>query len=400
MKRFTNEPASSKKHLPVLLEISDSPVYFIGPATRENPMSQMRTKLMGKVIFQDRKIKWNRVNLQFIGKAGIDIDAPRSAFPRENYLSDLDEPANAYATTKIHTTMSICEVEKELIFSGEESIEFGLHLPSHLPASCRTKNAFVEYTLVANFTAGTFFKKYRTHQVVTVHRHYLPSPSAMIPTMDFSGVKEWFEWSAELPKATAIESGEVVIAFRCSVEKERVEVDRIELAIEEIETYRFCTKQGVHSLPPIVTRFPPATYHLPSFSSSSETHFIRAPMPLSKNPKVRSIHTHQFDPFLEISHRCRLTVHFNKVPTLNIEPVVLEFPIIITDYPSVVSDSTLSLASSTHAVNTTETLNHPNTITNGGGDDAGPVDLDLPEYTPRYEEASSSKAPPPPIVTN
>lgn len=238
MKRFTNEPASSKKHLPVLLEISDSPVYFIGPATRENPMSQMRTKLMGKVIFQDRKIKWNRVNLQFIGKAGIDIDAPRSAFPRENYLSDLDDSANANATTKIQTTVSICEVEKELIFSGEESIEFGLHLPSHLPASCRTKNAFVEYTLVANFTAGTFFKKYRTHQVVTVHRHYLPSPSAMIPTMDFSGVKEWFEWSAELPKATAIESGEVVIAFRCSVEKERVEVDRIELAIEEIETYR------------------------------------------------------------------------------------------------------------------------------------------------------------------
>lgn len=125
-------------------------------------------------------------------------------------------------------------------------------------------------------------------------------------------------------------------------------------------------------------------------------------MPLSKNPKVKSIHTHQFDPFLEISHRCKLTVHFNKIPTLNIEPVVLEFPIIITDYPSVVSDSVLSLASSTHNVISTETFHQPTAITNGGGDDAVPVDLDLPEYTPRYEEASSSTSAntPPPIVTN
>lgn len=238
MKRFTHEPASTGKHLPVILQLSDASVYFIGPATRDNPMSQIRTKLMGKVIFQDRKIKWNRVTLQFLGKAGIDIDAPRSVLPRDHFLGDIDDPANANATTKIQTTVPICEVEKELIFSGEESIEFGLHLPSHLPSSSRTKNAFVEYTLVANFSAGTFFKKYRTHKVVTVHRHYLPSPSAMIPAMNFGGVKEWFEWSAELPKATAIESGEVVVAFRYSVEKERVEVDRIQLAIEEIESYR------------------------------------------------------------------------------------------------------------------------------------------------------------------
>jgi alpha-galactosidase len=236
MKRFTHESASSGKHLPVLLQLSDAPVYFIGPATQDNPMSQVRTKLIGKVIFQDRKIKWNRVTLQFLGKAGIDIDAPRSVLPRDHSLGDLDDPADA--TTKIQTTVPICEVEKELIFSGEESIEFGLHLPSHLPSSSRTKHAFVEYTLVANFSAGTFFKKYRTQKVVKVHRHYLPSPSAMIPTMDYSGVKEWFEWSVELPKATAIESGEVVVAFRCSVEKERVEVDRIQLAIEEIESYK------------------------------------------------------------------------------------------------------------------------------------------------------------------
>jgi hypothetical protein len=234
MKRFTHESASSGKHLPIVLQLSDAPVYFIGPATRDNPMSQVRTKLMGKVIFQDRKIKWNRVTLQFLGKAGIDIEAPRSALSRDHVLGELDGPT----TTKIQTVVPICEVEKELIFSGEESIEFGLHLPSHLPSSSRTKHAFVEYTLVANLSAGTFFKKYRTQKIVTVHRHYLPSPSAMIPTIDYTGVKEWFEWSAELPKATAIESGEVVVSFRCSVEKERVEVDRIQLAIEEVESYR------------------------------------------------------------------------------------------------------------------------------------------------------------------
>ncbi|KAI8069081.1 uncharacterized protein B0P05DRAFT_551503 [Gilbertella persicaria] len=385
MKRFTNESTSSSKHLPVLLEISDAPVYFIGPATRENPMYQVRTKLMGKVIFQDRKIKWNRVTLQFVGKAGIDINAPRSVFPRD---SDIVDDSSEY--TKIQTTVPICEVEKELIFSGEESIEFGLHLPPHLPGSCRTRHSFVEYTLIANFSAGTFFKKYKTHKTVTIHRHYLPSPSAMIPCSTYNGVREWFEWSAEVPKATAVESGEVVVAFRCSIEKERVEVDRIQLAIEEIETYRFCTRQGVHSLPPIVTRFPPAVYHLPSFSSSSETHFIRSPIPLSSNPKIRSIQTHQFDPFLEISHRCRLTVHFSQPPNLTIEPLTLEFPIIITDYPAI------TLESIEQSPNIAPTEPTQTTITVGGGDDAVNVDLDLPEYTPRYEEPSSSSS----ITTN
>ena len=235
MKRFTSPVGdASTKHLPVSLEISDSPVYFIGPASRENPMSQVRTKLFGKVVFQDRKIKWNRVTLQFLGKAGIDMEVPRSVFPQEAH-TDFDDPNGM---TRIQTTVPVCQVEKELIFSGEESIEFGLHLPFHLPSSSKTKHAFVEYTLIANFSAGSFFKKYKTHKVVTVHRHYLPSPSAMIPTVEHSGVREWFEWSAEIPKATAIESGEVVVAFRCSVEKERIEVERIELAIEEIETYR------------------------------------------------------------------------------------------------------------------------------------------------------------------
>jgi hypothetical protein len=230
MKRFTNE---TEKHLPVELQINDSPVYFIGPASRDNPMSQIRTKLMGTVYFHDRKIKWNRVTLQFVGKAGIDIEVPRSSLPFA-FTGDMDDSASM----RINTVVPICEVEKELIFSGEESIDFGLHLPSHLPASNRTNHAFVEYTLIANFSAGAFFKKYKTHKMVTICRHYLPNPSAMIPTIKYSGIKEWFEWSVELPKAAAIQSGEIVAAFRCSVEKERIEVDRVELAIEEIESYR------------------------------------------------------------------------------------------------------------------------------------------------------------------
>jgi hypothetical protein len=91
-----------------------------------------------------------------------------------------------------------------------------------------------------------------------------------------------------------------------------------------------------------------------------------------------------------------LTIHFNKTTSFNIEPIVLEFPIIITDYPSVVSDSILSLASSSEGVISTEEF-HQYHITAGGGDDAVNVDLDLPEYTPRYEEATSSSSP---IITN
>ncbi|KAI9279745.1 hypothetical protein BY458DRAFT_451631 [Sporodiniella umbellata] len=368
MKRF-NEPTPGK-HVPVDLEINETPVYFIGPANRTNPMSQVRTKLLGTVHFYDRKIKWNRVTLQLVGKAGIDIEVNSSSLP--SALTHDDQ-----STTRIHTVVPICEVEKELIFSGEESIDFGLHLPSNLPSSSRTDHAFVEYTLIANFSAGTFFKKYKTHKTVLVYRHYLPSPSAMIPTIEYSGVKEWFEWSAELPKASALQSGEVTIAFRYSVEKEQVSVDRIELAIEEIENYRFCTKQGVHNLPPITTRFPSATYHLPSFSEYSDTHFIRVPLLTSKTPGVRSVHTHQFDPFLEITHRCRLTVYFNK-PAQDIKPIVLGFPIIITDYPP---GSSLDTTIPDHI----DVLPTDRRVVTGG-DDAVNIDLDLPEYTPRYEE--------------
>lgn len=126
---------------------------------------------------------------------------------------------------------------------------------------------------------------------------------------------------------------------------------------------RVCTKQNVHNFPPVITRFPSATYHLPSFSSNFETHFIRSPIPSGR----KSIQTHQFNPFLEITHRCILTVYFNKSPNTKTDPIQLEFPIIITNYPSV----------------TLETDRFP---AGSGGDDAVHVDLDLPEYTPKYEE--------------
>lgn len=104
-------------------------------------------------------------------------------------------------------------------------------------------------------------------------------------------------------------------------------------------------------------------------------------MPVSKNPAALSIHTHQFDPFLEISHVCKLLVHFNKVSGLVLEPIPLSFPIIITDYPAIVSDTIVPTS-----VIATESTEVPSLVVTG--DDAVPVDLDLPEYTPRYEESS------------
>ncbi|KAI7902069.1 uncharacterized protein BX663DRAFT_486879 [Cokeromyces recurvatus] len=288
MKRFTIHDSNlSCKHLPVALEIDKAPVYYIGPVSRENPMSEIRTNLMGKVIFLDRKIKWNRVTLQFL--------------------------------------VPIYQVEKELIFSGEEFTEFGLHLPFHLPPTCTARHSFLELSS----------KKYRTQKVVTVKRHYLPNPSVIIPITHYSGIKEWFEW--------------------------------------------YCTKQQVHILSPIITKFSPAIYHLPSFSNHSETHFIRTPIPSSKNP---SIHTHQFDPFLEISHRLQLTVDFIQ-SSINL---IFEFPIIITTFPSVVVENISINSSNMMNVAVEEpVINHTVLMI---GDDAINIDLDLPEYTPRYEETS------------
>ncbi|KAI8089395.1 uncharacterized protein BX664DRAFT_385889 [Halteromyces radiatus] len=395
MKRFglVDTPRKQEKHLPpVDVKVNDAPVFFIGPASRENPMSQIRTKLMGHVSFHDPKIKWNRITLQFVGKAGLHMDVPTSTLPPKEFGSGLGEEAivSNNAMTRLETTVKLCEVEKELIFiSGEKTIEFGLHLPHHLPPSIKTDHAFVEYHLVAIFSAGSFFKKYRIQRTVTLCRHYLPSASALIPSIEYNGVREWFEWSAEVPKAMAIETGEVVLALRWSVEKERVEVDRIELSLHELENYRFNTKTGLHNLKPIITKFPVSVYHPPSFSNSSETHFIRTPL-------MSQVRTHHFDPFLEITHRLRMVIHFAD-QTTHAKPLTLEFPIIITDYPKDGScptniSPTSSTPITTNANNTpisstsSTTTMMNNVVLPTGGDDAVAVDLDLPEYTPQYYE--------------
>ncbi|KAI8070023.1 hypothetical protein BC940DRAFT_296766 [Gongronella butleri] len=397
MKRFglDNRKNQDKSLPPVDVKVDDAPVFFIGPASRDNPMSQVRTKLLGKVHFNDPKIKWNRITLHFFGKAGLNMDVPSSVLPipREtgSGLGD-DDLCQQNSMTHLETTVTLCEVEKELIFTGEPSIDFGLHLPHHLPPSIKTDHAFVEYHLVAIFSAGSFFKKYRIERTVTICRHYLPSASALIPSVEYNGVREWFEWSAEVPKATAMEAGEVVLALRWSVEKEQVEVDRVELTLQQLETYRFNTKQGLHSLKPMVTSFPATLYHPPTFSSSSETHFIRTPL-------IPQIRAHHFDPFLEITHRLQLTIHF--ATGHSAKAIKLEFPIIITDYPaspesvgspqsshnllSTPTSSTASAPSPSHSMPARRS-NSNHLIIPAGGDDAIAVDLDLPEYTPQYLE--------------
>ncbi|CAO3595292.1 unnamed protein product [Absidia cylindrospora] len=326
------------------------------------------------------------------------MDVPSSTLPPKEFGSGLGDNRPAMDTmTRLETTVTLCEVEKELIYiSGEKTIDFGLHLPHHLPPSIRTKHGFVEYHLVANFSAGSFFKKYRIQRTVTLCRHYLPSASALIPSIEYNGVSEWFEWSAEVPKAMAVETGEIVLALRWSVEKERVEVNRVELALHELETYRFNTKSGLHSLKPIITKFPSTDYHPPAFSNSSETHFIRTPL-------VTQVRTHHFDPFLEITHRLRMTIHFAS-STTNAKPLILEFPIIVTDYPkdasclfssSSASSNNISVSSSSSSAssdnnNTSFNQQQPQLMNSvvlpAGGDDAVAVDLDLPEYTPQYYE--------------
>ncbi|KAI8878161.1 hypothetical protein K501DRAFT_259146 [Backusella circina FSU 941] len=370
------------KRSPVTLEVDSKPVSYIGPATRDNPLSQIRKKLLGNVYFNDPKAKWNRITLRFTGKAGLNMDAPSSSLPRDvAYTSELQEADNAM--THLETTITVCEVEKELIYNREKMIDFGLHLPPFLPPSIKTKHAFVNYTLSVICSAGPFSKKQKVEIPVKVCRHYLPSPSSLIPSVEYKGIREWFEWSAEVPKATAIEVGEVAIALCWSVEKERVQVDRVELSLEELETYRFSTKTGVHSLSPIVTQFPATAYHPPSFSNSSETHFIRTPIYVTKSLKVpRPIRTHHFDPFLEISHRLSLVIYFSA----SADPLKLYFPIIITDFPAdITADYFLNALSPTQSnTSTAESVS-----LQPGGDEVTCVDLDLPEYTPRYESISS-----------
>lgn len=153
----------------------------------------------------------------------------------------------------------------------------------------------------------------------------------------------------------------------------------------------------------MVTQFPSTVYHPPTFSNSSETHFIRTPIPLVATKRVpKTIRTHHFDPFLEISHRVKLQIHFI-ASTTTAHPLELEFPIIITDFPpnttadyfvdplspvqsvSTISDSSMISLPPTSA-------SAPPTTIQPGGDEVPCVDLDLPEYTPRYESVATTSS--------
>lgn len=70
--------------------------------------------------------------------------------------------------------------------------------------------------------------------------------------------------------------------------------------------------------------------------------------------------------YLEITHRCRVTFHFGSADNQSpyVEPLTVEVPIILTDFPDGEENSGI-----------------------GVGDDGIQVDLDLPEYTPQYESA-------------
>lgn len=114
----------------------------------------------------------------------------------------------------------------------------------------------------------------------------------------------------------------------------------------------------------MITPFPSTTYHPPTFSNSSETHFIRTPIPSDD-----TLRTHHFDPFLEITHRLQLKIHFVS-STIRSEPFEINFPIIITDFPP----------------NTkTDYLPPPATLAQPAGDEMPCADLELPEYTPCYQ---------------
>lgn len=124
--------------------------------------------------------------------------------------------------------------------------------------------------------------------------------------------------------------------------------------------YRYRTRDTVHKLPPVIRRFPATTYHPPTFSQDfNETHLIRAPIP----PTLRARH---YSMYVEITHRCRITFHFASIDSRApyVEPLVVEVPIIITEFPDGEDSNGI-----------------------GSGDDGVQVDLNLPEYTPQYESA-------------
>jgi hypothetical protein len=146
-------------------------------------------------------------------------------------------------------------------------------------------------------------------------------------------------------------------------------------------------------------------YHPPTFSNSSETHFIRTPIPLiSTKREPNTIRTHHFDPFLEISHRLKLAIHFI-ASTATVQPLELEFPIIITDFPpDTTADyfvnplspvQSISTMSDSSMVSLVQPVFASSSTIQPGGDEVPCVDLDLPEYTPRYESVQTTSILPP-----
>lgn len=134
-------------------------------------------------------------------------------------------------------------------------------------------------------------------------------------------------------------------------------------------------------------------YH-PPFTDSAETHFIRTPIPTSGAEK--KIRTHHFDPFLEISHRLKLIIHFDASAS-SIKPLVAEFSIIITDFPAdttadyFVRPLSPSLSSTSDSSSGIFTIPPPHPgIIQPGGDEVSCLDLDLPEYTPPYERTKTT----------
>ncbi|RUO96256.1 hypothetical protein BC936DRAFT_142339 [Jimgerdemannia flammicorona] len=338
---MTRTLSPPKPHVDLVL--STPIVHLIGPANDDNP-NRSRSILHGHVKFLDHKTKWQRITLSFHGRAVLTHDSMGNGGS-----ASMDD-----AFAEHSQFLEICDIDKELIiFGGEDTIEFGLHLPFDLPPTIRTKYGFVEYTLIAKFSAGSF-KSARLQKEVVVKRHYLPNAMVLVPTNEISGCRNWFEWVMEMPKAATFEQGEIVIGAKWSCEKERVEVKSVETRLEQTETIRFKVKNTTTSVRLPSKLYPITTYIPPTFTDELDTHFLRTPiLPNLTFP-------HIFTPLIEIGHILHITFKF----TNGAEDLVMSYPVILTDLPDVQAN-----------------------IVVGGGDDAVPVDLGLPEYSgelPRY----------------
>src|ERR1700722_17495251 len=91
---------------PAELCFESAAVSLIGPANDANPMAQVRTKLLGSIVLHGN-INWTRITLQLTGIAKLQIPAPTLS-------TDFTQPDPIIIST------TICDVEKELIPTGEQ----------------------------------------------------------------------------------------------------------------------------------------------------------------------------------------------------------------------------------------------------------------------------------------